>query len=108
MSDFTARDAALLDGALAVRFDSDAGDDLSLREWLTSLLERVWDEEEGFNGKRPWGNSGWASDPAPALIRGGFLEGVVDEDGYPEGYSDSDLDRLIKQAIARMTEAPNA
>lgn len=31
----------------------------SVRGLLYELLAKVWLEEEGFNGKRPWGESSW-------------------------------------------------
>lgn len=63
--------------ALNVQFSSDAGDDLTVRQYFHALLTKVWNEEEGFNGKRPWGNSGWRHDVIFALVRAGFLEGSV-------------------------------
>lgn len=31
----------------------------TIRTYLKKLLILVWIEEEGFDGKRPFGNSGW-------------------------------------------------
>lgn len=70
--------------ALEVRFDSDAGDDLTVRQYLHRLLATLWDEGEGFSGKRPFGNSGWEDDLYKPLIRAGFIPGKLDEDGYVE------------------------
>lgn len=71
------------EAALAVRFDSDAGDDLSVRGYLRQLLLAVWDEGEGFNGKRPFGNSGWEGDISQALAKVGIVDlGIPDEDLY--------------------------
>lgn len=64
------------------RFDSDAGEGLTVREYLFALLETLWREGEGFSGKRPFGNSCWELDLYAPLVRGGFIEGRVDEDGY--------------------------
>jgi hypothetical protein len=68
--------------ALEVRFDSDAGDDLTVRDYLRTLLMTLWEEGEGFSGKRPFGNSGWEYDIYKPLIAGGFIPGALDEDGY--------------------------
>lgn len=74
-----------LDAALDVRFDSDAGPQLTVREYLRELLLKVWDLEEEFSGKRPFGNSGWETDLTWALARAGFVNlGVWDEE--TEGY----------------------
>ena len=72
--------------ALEVRFDSDAGDNLTVRDYLRTLLETLWREGEGFSGKRPFGNSGWEHDIYRPLIAAGFLVGTLDGDGYIEDY----------------------
>ncbi len=74
------KDAGLL-AALEVRFSSCAGDDLSVREYLRMLLMSVWDEGEGFDGKRPFGNSGWESDIYDPLVKAGFIPGTIDQYG---------------------------
>jgi hypothetical protein len=76
----TATDKGLLD-ALDVRFDSDAGDDLTVRDYLRTLLVTLWKEGEQFSGKRPFGNSGWVYELYKPLIAGGFIQGTLDEDG---------------------------
>lgn len=68
--------------ALEVRFNSDAGDDLTVRDYLRTLLMTLWEEGEGFSGKRPFGNSSWEFDLYKPLIEGGFIPGTLDEDGY--------------------------
>lgn len=68
--------------ALEVRFDSDAGDNLSVRDYLYELLKTLWYQGEGFSGKRPFGNSGWEYDLYAPLIKAGFIKGELDEDGY--------------------------
>ena len=37
--------------ALEIRFDSDAGDDITIRDYLHKLLKTLWNEGEGFSGK---------------------------------------------------------
>lgn len=49
-------------------------------EYLHSLLFTLWEEGEGFSGKRPFGNSGWEYDLYKPLIVGGFVEGEIDEE----------------------------
>ncbi len=75
------KDKGLL-AALEVRFSSDAGADLTVREYLRMLLVSVWDEGEGFSGKRPFGNSGWEYDIYAALVGAGFLPGMLDKYGH--------------------------
>lgn len=68
--------------ALDIRFDSDAGDNLTIRDYLRELLETLWAEGAGFSGKRPFGNSGWEHDLYKPLVQHGFIEGQLDEEGY--------------------------
>lgn len=70
--------------ALDARFSSDAGDDISVRDYLRTLLTTLWSEGEGFSGKRPFGNSGWESELYKPLVAGGFVPGKLDEDGWIE------------------------
>lgn len=73
-----------LQRALEVRFDSDAGKNGSVRDYLHALLQVLWDEREGFSGKRPFGNSGWENELFSPLVREGFIAGDVEEGyGYP-------------------------
>lgn len=81
------KDKGLL-AALEVRFSSDAGYDLTVREYLRTLLMTMWEEGEGFSGKRPFGNSGWEYDLYKPLIAGGFIPGKLDEDGYVDTFDE--------------------
>ncbi len=70
-----ANDAAGVDydAALDVELhENDAGAP-DVRSYLASLLETLLNEEEGFSGKRPFGNSGWIHD----------LRGPLQDAGYP-------------------------
>ena len=78
--------------------------EVTLREWLADLLMQVWKENEGFSGKRPWGNSGWDWDPAPALIRAGFVAGELDEDEYIETLDEEEYDKVMRACIRRMAK----
>ena len=70
--------------ALELRFDSDAGDDLTVRQYLHELMRLLWDEQDGFSGKRPFGNSGWEHDLYTPLAKAGFIDlGPLGEDGTP-------------------------
>lgn len=61
--------------------DNDSGAD-TVRGYLVALLAAVWDEGEGFSGKRPFGNSGWHGDFDQAFIKAGLVPGQLDEDGW--------------------------
>lgn len=83
--------------------DCDAGSGLTVRSYLLALLLLVWQEGEGFSGKRPWGNSGWDSDLALALVLGGAMEGVVDLEGpWLDNCDYAEVNRLIAAAIGAL------
>lgn len=79
----------------------------TIKGYLKALLFTLWDEGEGFSGKRPFGNSGWDSDIAFALVRGKFIKGRITsemEDGeiVNEYLDDADyplMNKLILRAI---------
>ena len=73
-------DGSLL-SALELRIDSDAGDNITIRDYLYELLSLVWAEGEEFNGKRPFGNSGWEHDLYFPLVESGYIDGKTNE-GY--------------------------
>jgi hypothetical protein len=83
--------------------DNDA-DARTVREYLMKLLLTVWDEKEGFSGKRPFGNSSWEVELYRALIFGGAIEGRVDADGDVDGYDDDRADAVIRRAIKDIWE----
>jgi hypothetical protein len=71
----------------------------TIREYLGTLLQNLWIEEEGFDGKRPFGNSGWKHEVYTALILARAVQGDFDEDGYIEDVDDDTADKLISEAI---------
>ena len=48
----------LLDTSFVER---DSNETMTVRQYLLQLLTALWEEDECFNGKRPFGNSGWQS-----------------------------------------------
>jgi hypothetical protein len=99
-----------LDAALDVRFDSDAGSQLTVREYFRELLDTLWEHKEGFSGKRPFGNSGWEYEVHSALAKAGFVDlGNWDEEcqGFEMATTeqheaaDTYCRQLIKRALER-------
>lgn len=70
--------------------------------YLVALLSALWCEGEEFSGKRPFGNSSWQYDLYVPMIRAGFIQGELDEDGYVEEADTETADRLILAAIASL------
>jgi hypothetical protein len=44
----------------------------TIREYLCRLLLKLWQEDEGFSGKRPFGNSGWYYDLVGTILDSGI------------------------------------
>lgn len=83
--------------------DDDSGA-TTIRGYLVALAAAVWREGEGFSGKRPFGNSGWAWDVFAALVKANQIEGTFDEYG---GLDDADTEKgneLIEAAIRALAE----
>ncbi len=84
--------------ALDLMVDTGAGD-MTIRDYLHTLLWNLWAEGEGFNSKRPFGNSGWEYALYTPLVAHGFVAGSVDEDGYTEDIDREAADDLVFQMI---------
>lgn len=85
---------------LEISFKSeDLHETLTIREYFIRLLIELWNEGEGFNGKRPFGNSGWDYQIYSALVANGIIEGVRDSDGFLEHFDQIEADKLIIEAI---------
>lgn len=85
--------------ALEVRFDSDAGENKSIRNYLFTLLDTLWKEGEGFSGKRPFGNSGREYDLYRPLIQHGFIAGSLDSDGDVLSCDRSEANAFVSKLI---------
>lgn len=82
--------------------DTDAD---NIREYLFRLLEALWLEDEGFSGKRPFGNSGWQYDLHEPLVRMGAIQGHIDdEDNWVEvnGVDTNEAHALVHNLIAHV------
>jgi hypothetical protein len=84
----------------------------TIGEYFEKLLLTLWDEQEAFSGKRPFGNSGWEYDVYASLIAAGVLDGSLDEEGYVEDVSYSAANdivcNMIKQIFASGTNDHSA
>lgn len=63
------------------RNDADAD---TVRDYLKALLTTVLIEEEGFSGKRPFGNSGWINDIQAPIEEAGLFDGIGWDDVWLE------------------------
>lgn len=71
----------------------------TIRDYFKALLTTLLIEEEGFSGKRPFGNSGWISDLEIPLIKAGLVQGKIDADGYVEESDDEAIARVLLGAV---------
>jgi hypothetical protein len=70
----------------------------TVRDYLQRLLRGVWIDGEGFDGKRPFGNSDWQNEVYAVLVTNDFLEG--DENRLPDCYVTAE--ELVLLAIDQM------
>jgi hypothetical protein len=75
----------------------------TIGDYLKQLLADLWIEEEGFNTKRPFGNSGWKHEIYGAMVKNAWVQGEWDyEDGwlgYISQEEEDKADALILEAI---------
>ena len=98
-------DAAGGTEALAV-LDLPMGDNdanaATVRGYLKALLTKLWEEGEGFSGKRPFGNSGWERDLHFPLVKAGRVAGEIERERL-ESIEDKDAaDQMIFEAIDQL------
>jgi len=78
---------------LELKTNPNANGEPTIREYLHLLLLAIWQEGEGFSGKRPFGDSGWEYDLYVPLIRHGIVDGTLDEEpDTPEDLDEDDSD----------------
>ena len=65
----------------------------------------MWVQGEGFDGKRPFGNSGWETEVYAALIAINAIYGRIDEEGCPWRFNEREANQLISKLILRCTGA---
>lgn len=97
-----APDSNVSSDALDFVFDGgDLQETMTIREYLRNILDTLWAEEESFNSKRPFGNSGWQWDVYQALIRGGFIDGKLDSDGYIAKFDEKKANQFVRELITK-------
>lgn len=79
----------------------------TIKDYLMKLAAKVWQEDECFSGKRPFGNSGWKHDVYGAMVKGGAIKGeIAIDEGFEEiTYDEKEerkADALISAAIASL------
>ncbi len=91
---------------LELKLDNDDFDpDMTIRDYLRELLIKLWEDGEGFSGKRPFGNSGWEYDLYVPLIKAGVVPGEIDEWGGIEDVNSELANTTICSCIKVCCEA---
>ncbi len=91
---------------LNVKMQDNDAEAETIGDYLQTLLLDLWIQGEGFDSKRPFGNSCWAYELYEALVAAGLVEGYLDEDGYIESADMYEANNLIKKAILAMYKLP--
>ncbi len=80
-------------------YSEDLSKKVSIKQFFHILLKTVWIEQEEFDGKRPFGNSGWDGDLIKCLVQNKIIEGEIDEYGDPESYSTDSVNNKVIELI---------
>lgn len=84
---------------LSIRMQENNAGAVDIHDYLRGLLSKLWEEGEGFSGKRPFGNSGWEYELYKALLVAKAVGGKVDEFGDIEDVDTKAANKLIFDAI---------
>lgn len=79
-------------------YSRDLRREVTVRQFLCKLLKKLFEEEEGFSGKRPLGNSDWQDDLIICFIRNKIIDGVIYHHGL-EDYDYSEYEFIIHKVI---------
>lgn len=72
----------------------------TIRDYFVRLMTELWEEGEGFSGKRPFGNSGWEYEIYVSLAHAGVIEAEIDEEyGDVIDFDRDTADKYVSMAI---------
>lgn len=74
----------------------------TIKGYLVLLLKTLLEEEEGFSGKRPFGDSAWKHDLYKPLIVAGAVRGKLDSDNYIEEIDEKAADKLLLDLVSSL------
>jgi hypothetical protein len=72
---------------------------------LIEFLRKSWARDSGFNN-HTFGVKGWKWGLYSALVSGGFVSGVIDEDGFLESVDEAIADRIITLCFDELQKKP--
>lgn len=77
----------------------------TVRDYLIEVLRLAWRDEADYDGKRPFGNSGWQWDVYGALADALVVPSARDEFGELD-LDTREADAILDAAILALGEAP--
>lgn len=77
----------------------DLNEEITLRQYFYDLMSTLWCEQDGFDGKRPFGNSGWDYEIYKPLVQAGLVKGRIDVDGYIAELDDAEANEFVLTKI---------
>lgn len=75
----TVRDLDIREIMMLPMQENDA-DAKTIGQYIMILGATLFEEEESFSGKRPFGNSSWIYDAYIPLVKAGIIDGEIDEE----------------------------
>lgn len=80
---------------------------ITIRDFFKELLIALFQEGEGFSGKRPFGNSGWEFDLCVCLVRNEVIKGKkITMPDYPDfedwDYDSAEAEKKILELIKEL------
>lgn len=91
---------------LEIPMQGNDADAETIGNYLQTLLWDLYIQGEGFDSKRPFGNSCWEYEMYAALVQAGACEGIINEEGYVDNVDEDQAIDLIKSAILAMYKLP--
>jgi hypothetical protein len=77
-------------------------EEFTINQYLCELLITLLVKRESFNGKHPFGDSGWENYLLESMAKGGFIEATFDSEGYLDKISKEEEEKtfeLIKDVV---------
>lgn len=74
---------------------------ITIRSFFYLLMEKLWLEQDCFDGKRPFGNSSWDGDLIKCLIENKLVKGSFDKYGYIDEYDLKEVNKFVIDKILK-------
>ena len=75
--------------------------EVTIREFFNEMLQKLWDETDGFSGTRPFGNSCWDYPVMEALGKAGAFPATITKSEYEDEPDDVRYDVRVASAFVK-------